>query len=505
MALTRLACLQKQSASGGLSSRSSSPATTMSVSSGRSSVHSDIGPATSRMTAASASVGRATGSRITPEVGGVFKSRSLDLRAAGVVKIAHDVEPPTARGDQCNDDAVVRDRCDDDTAFATAAAAATVAAAAVTAGDDRVSSELPLQDAEKSQQARTKYHNRDSGIGCYNDEIIVAGQSSAVDSTSTESRRMTAVAVVSEVTIEKSSLENDAVKPVDRDTTSIDRLEIDVRSNNDKLDVTPRTRQLSSDNYSESQTRNEVVSNVVIDDVTNRHVSSKTTTTTLQVVGSSPTLSKREPVSSHSTKWSSSPPVTDAGTAVASRTQPAASQAGSRSIAAVRKNFESAATAGPAIAPKPPPSSIGGTRTGGATERRKITNIGFLTASSSGNTSSNSASSVSKPKRAPMFVRKMRNVTVIEGETARFDVLVDANPMPTIVWMKDGVELNVDASSGVAKYKTEYSAEEGRWSLLVAECGEDDDAEYGCRAVNSLGQVASKAELYVEPAGGGEE
>jgi hypothetical protein len=97
----------------------------------------------------------------------------------------------------------------------------------------------------------------------------------------------------------------------------------------------------------------------------------------------------------------------------------------------------------------------------------------------------------------------MRNVKVIEGETARFDILLDANPLPTVVWMKDGVELDVAASGG--KYTAECSTEEGRWSLSVTECGEDDDAEYGCRAVNCLGQVASKAQLYVEPDGGGEE
>ena len=105
-------------------------------------------------------------------------------------------------------------------------------------------------------------------------------------------------------------------------------------------------------------------------------------------------------------------------------------------------------------------------------------------------------STIRKPKKVPIFVRKMKNLNVTEGCIARFEVLVDGNPDPNVVWLKDGIPITNDAT----KYIKE-SFLEGRFALLIRDCGEDDDAEYGCRALNALGEVYSKAELYVEPAG----
>jgi hypothetical protein len=122
-----------------------------------------------------------------------------------------------------------------------------------------------------------------------------------------------------------------------------------------------------------------------------------------------------------------------------------------------------------------------------------------------------------------MFVRKMRNVNVVEGESARFEVIVDGNPLPSVIWLKDGIEIvpdnikyladplptvlpsgSEDSTSGIT-VAGPAPPEDGRWSLVIADCGEDDDAEYGCHAVSALGKISSKAELYVEPSGAGEE
>ena len=102
-----------------------------------------------------------------------------------------------------------------------------------------------------------------------------------------------------------------------------------------------------------------------------------------------------------------------------------------------------------------------------------------------------------RPRKAPVFIRKMRDVKVLAGETARFEVRLDGNPTPAVTWLKNGVELTID--------KCKYSVETvgGRWFLVVSDCTEDDVAEYGCTAVNDLGNIISTSRLFVEPSGTG--
>jgi len=116
--------------------------------------------------------------------------------------------------------------------------------------------------------------------------------------------------------------------------------------------------------------------------------------------------------------------------------------------------------------------------------RRRVMNVEFLTESKS-----------SKPKKPPMFVRKMKNVNVVEGETARFDVRVAGNPVPSLTWHKNGVELAIDS----CKYSVEAMVEEGRWSLVICSCTKVDKAEYSCTAASDIGKITSRAQLVVEP------
>ena len=117
--------------------------------------------------------------------------------------------------------------------------------------------------------------------------------------------------------------------------------------------------------------------------------------------------------------------------------------------------------------------------------RRRVLNPEFLA----------STTSSRRPSKPPMFIRKMRNTTVVEGQTARLDVRVDGNPAPSVTWIKNGVELAIDG----CKYSVEASQEEGRWSLVIWCCAGSDAAEYGCTAVNELGRITSRFRLEVEP------
>jgi len=118
--------------------------------------------------------------------------------------------------------------------------------------------------------------------------------------------------------------------------------------------------------------------------------------------------------------------------------------------------------------------------------RRRVINAEFLTATRD----------TPRPKKPPMFIRRMKNVNVVEGQTARFEVRIDGNPAASMSWHKNGVELAVDG----CKYSVEGIAEDGRWSLLIFGCTEDDMAEYGCTGVNDLGRITSSAQLFVERA-----
>ena len=116
--------------------------------------------------------------------------------------------------------------------------------------------------------------------------------------------------------------------------------------------------------------------------------------------------------------------------------------------------------------------------------RRRVVNPEFLT----------STLTSRRPRKPPMFIRKMRSMSVLEGQTARFDVLVDGNPTPSVSWIKNGVELVIDGR----KYSVEASKEEeGRWSLLVFSCSESDQAEYGCSAVSGLDKITSRCQLDI--------
>jgi hypothetical protein len=99
----------------------------------------------------------------------------------------------------------------------------------------------------------------------------------------------------------------------------------------------------------------------------------------------------------------------------------------------------------------------------------------------------------------------MKNLEVLERSSAKFEVRVDGHPTPEIAWFKDGVDIEIkgiqhEASIESPKYEAE-TGEDGRAWLVINRCGEDDDAEYSCRASNATGQVTTKAELYVEPFG----
>ena len=95
---------------------------------------------------------------------------------------------------------------------------------------------------------------------------------------------------------------------------------------------------------------------------------------------------------------------------------------------------------------------------------------------------------------APKFVEDMVDMEIIKGHPARFDVQVSGIPMPTLTWYRDGVELQPDDH-----FDMEFSDEEGVGSLIIKEVTTDDDAEYTCKAHNTIGETVSKADIFLQP------
>lgn len=92
---------------------------------------------------------------------------------------------------------------------------------------------------------------------------------------------------------------------------------------------------------------------------------------------------------------------------------------------------------------------------------------------------------------APKFVTELsESLRVIEGDSARFEAIIDCDPTPQVVWLKDGEIIN---SSG----RISLSSNGRKHSLTIRDVRESDDAEYECHATNDYGESSSFGELYV--------
>uniref|UniRef100_A0A8B9FGP2 Ig-like domain-containing protein n=1 Tax=Amazona collaria TaxID=241587 RepID=A0A8B9FGP2_9PSIT len=101
-----------------------------------------------------------------------------------------------------------------------------------------------------------------------------------------------------------------------------------------------------------------------------------------------------------------------------------------------------------------------------------------------------------QPSVQPLFTRKLEDVDVVEGRTARFDCMIKGKPLPDIMWYKDGELL--EESSHLS-----FVYEDNECSLVVLGAAEPDSGVYTCTAKNLAGEVSCKAELAVRAGTGG--
>ncbi|XP_035904934.1 obscurin isoform X4 [Anopheles stephensi] len=93
----------------------------------------------------------------------------------------------------------------------------------------------------------------------------------------------------------------------------------------------------------------------------------------------------------------------------------------------------------------------------------------------------------------PSFMKKLNDMTLLDGMKAKLTVCVDGFPMPTVEWIRDGRRLVPSE-----KYRIE-AEKNGLARLIVDDVQEEDLGRYSCKAVNNLGEAICHANLKFEP------
>ncbi|KAK6631106.1 hypothetical protein RUM43_014202 [Polyplax serrata] len=113
----------------------------------------------------------------------------------------------------------------------------------------------------------------------------------------------------------------------------------------------------------------------------------------------------------------------------------------------------------------------------------KLSNKAVLTMDTDSNASSNI--------KAPIFITKPKSVTVREGETIVLDCAANGYPRPWLLWLKDGVAIDMAEVNGrVSKL--------GSGSLQIINATEKDSGVYQCRAENLEDSVDAPTTVQVQ-------
>nr|XP_006823017.1 PREDICTED: titin-like [Saccoglossus kowalevskii] len=94
----------------------------------------------------------------------------------------------------------------------------------------------------------------------------------------------------------------------------------------------------------------------------------------------------------------------------------------------------------------------------------------------------------------PVFVKELVPITVEEGCQLHLDVEVKGEPLPTMTWYQDDVEVAADDHLRIGCPKEMES------TLDIEHTTAEDEAEYMCKAVNPAGEAVTRAEVIIEPA-----
>lgn len=99
---------------------------------------------------------------------------------------------------------------------------------------------------------------------------------------------------------------------------------------------------------------------------------------------------------------------------------------------------------------------------------------------------------VSESTSEPEFKTTMKDVEVLEGDEAVFEVSVTAKPAPEVEWY-----LRKMLIKNEGKYTIDEDSDRQRYSLTIGNCRSEDSGQYRCKVKNSAGEITCAAELKV--------
>ncbi|KAG2459419.1 MYLK protein, partial [Polypterus senegalus] len=92
---------------------------------------------------------------------------------------------------------------------------------------------------------------------------------------------------------------------------------------------------------------------------------------------------------------------------------------------------------------------------------------------------------------APVFVKGLNDLQVMDGSQVRMTVEVRGNPKPELVWLQNGKEIQESEDFHFVNDGNEYS-------LCIQEVFPEDTGKYMCEAWNELGECRTEATLTVQ-------
>lgn len=93
----------------------------------------------------------------------------------------------------------------------------------------------------------------------------------------------------------------------------------------------------------------------------------------------------------------------------------------------------------------------------------------------------------------PEFTEKLKNISALPGDEARFNVRVIGSPPPEVDWLKGKEKIEDEG-----RFVLIDDAEDDLFSLVIEDAKPSDSGEYECVAFNELGEVSCKGNLVVE-------
>lgn len=92
----------------------------------------------------------------------------------------------------------------------------------------------------------------------------------------------------------------------------------------------------------------------------------------------------------------------------------------------------------------------------------------------------------------PVFTKELHDVTANERDIVTLEVVVSGNSPYELEWFKNAVEVTESERISLVTH------DNGRYTLFIRDCEDDDTGEYCCVAQNEAGRVTCAGWLTVE-------